>query len=282
MKECVVCGGLQQKPLYTGILQCETCGHVFADLSLNDEELLKIYHKSYFSGDEYSDYVADKQVIQKNFALRMKVLKRFLDPDRHKKVLEVGSAYGFFLEMIYDQFEHVSGIDITEDGVRHARDQLNLDVVQADLLQYDYQDRLFDVVCLWDTIEHLRCPNLYLEKISRHMPADGLIAITTGDIDSLNARLKKEHWRLIHPPTHIHYFSKRTLARLLRNYGFEVIYNSYSGFYRSMKNVAYNVLVLRRSNQKFYNLLERLGAYHFDFYLNMYDIMYVIAKKKGA
>jgi predicted TPR repeat methyltransferase len=184
--------------------------------------------------------------------------------------------------MAREQFAHVSGIDITEDGVRYAREQLHLDIVQADLLQHDYYDRSFDVVCMWDTIEHLRAPHLYIEKISAHVPAGGLIALTTGDIDSLNARLKKEHWRLIHPPTHVHYFSQRTIKRMLGNYGFEVVYSAYGGFYRSMKNVAYNILVLRQGNRRLYNLLDRLGLYRFDFYLNMYDIMYVIARKKAA
>lgn len=280
MGECIICKHDQCAPLYDGIVRCQSCGHVYADLNLSDEDLLNLYRKNYFFGEEYSDYVEDRPVIQKNFVLRLRVLQRFLDPKLHRSLLEIGSAYGFFLDIAREKFDTVQGIDITEDGVRYARDKLNLDVIQADVLQYDFGSRMFDVVCLWDTIEHLRDPRLYIQKISRHTRSGGLIAITTGDIDSLNARLRREKWRLIHPPTHIHYFSKRTLAKLLGMHGFDVVYSRYCGFYRSTKNVAYNILVLRQGNRRLYELLGRMGLYRFDFYLNTYDIMYVIARKR--
>lgn len=132
---------------------------------------------------------------------------------------------------------------------------------------------------MWDTIEHLRQPEQYIEKISKQMASGALLAITTGDIGSLNARLRKEQWRLIHPPTHIHYFSKQSIATMLNNYGFDVVYNQYCGFYRSVDNIAYNIFVLRHKQPKLYKLLKSLRLTELDFYLNLYDIMYVIAKK---
>jgi hypothetical protein len=112
------------------------------------------------------------------------------------------------------------------------------------------------------------------------MQPGALVAITTGDIDSLNARLRKAHWRLIHPPTHLHYFSKKTLTRLLNNYGFDVIYMRYCGFYRSFDNAAYNILVLRYKKPGLYKLLKKTGLTRFDFYLDLHDIVYVIGRKR--
>jgi 2-polyprenyl-3-methyl-5-hydroxy-6-metoxy-1,4-benzoquinol methylase len=261
-------------------VQCQNCGHVFADLQLTDEELADIYRKQYFFGEEYSDYVADRSIIQKNFKMRIKTLQRFIDPKKHQRLFEVGSAYGFFLNLARSYFKQVKGIDITEDGVSFARNQLKLDVIQEDLLKYDMVQEKFDVVCMWDTIEHLQQPDLYIEKISQHVEQGGLIALTTGDIDSLNARLKRDQWRLIHPPTHLHYFSIRTLKRLLQNYGFETIYARHCGFYRSVDNVLYNLLVLRYKMPKLYELIKKTGIARIDFYLNMYDIMYIIACKR--
>ncbi|HEY9696881.1 MAG TPA: class I SAM-dependent methyltransferase [Trichocoleus sp.] len=280
MSECIVCSSSLSQPLYRGIDKCSNCGHVFADLSLSNKELFEIYQKSYFFGDEYSDYVSDKRVVQKNFQLRLKTLKKFLKPERHRSLFEIGCAYGFFLEVAQSHFAQVQGIDITEDGIRYARQQLSLDVVQADFLDYDLGDRTIDVACIWDTIEHLANPHLYIEKLSKHMEKGALLAITTGDIESFNARTRKEQWRLIHPPTHIHYFSQKSLAQMLNNYGYEVVYSRYCGFYRSLDNVAYNILVLRWKQPKLYNMLGKIGILKLDFYLNLYDIMYVIARKK--
>jgi len=133
---------------------------------------------------------------------------------------------------------------------------------------------------MWDTIEHLRAPNLYVEKIAQHTDQGALLAVTTADVASLNARVRGARWRMIHPPTHLHYFSSATLARLLERHGFEVIYNRYCGFYRSLGNVAYNILVLRQQKPGLFKQLERTGLTKFGFYLNLYDIMYVIARRR--
>jgi hypothetical protein len=113
---------------------------------------------------------------------------------------------------------------------------------------------------MWDTIEHLLKPHLYLEKISRHTRPGGLIALTTGDIKSLNARLMKKKWRLIHPPTHVYYFSLDTLRRLLWRYGFEIIYHKHCGLYRSLDLALYQLLVLRSGTEWIYRKLNSLGV----------------------
>lgn len=278
---CIVCGAEDAAaPLYRGILKCRACGYVFADMRLTDEELFELYNEEFFTGAEFSDYAADAKFFRKNFSLRFRELKKFLDPARHKNLLEIGSAYGFFLDVVRDEFASVEGIDITDAGVRYARDELKLNAVQADFLAHDYGVRKFDVVCMWDTIEHLREPQRYVEKIAAHTERGALLTITTADIESLNARLRRGNWRMIHPPTHLHYFSPKSIAQLLDAHGFDVIYNRYCGFYRSIGNMAYNILVLRQQKPQFYKPLERLGVGGLGFYLNLYDIMYVIARRR--
>jgi len=277
---CIVCEANDAAPLYPGILRCRACGYVFADMRLTDEELFRLYNEEFFTGAEFSDYAADAKFFRKNFALRLRELNKFLDPARHRRLLEIGCAYGFFLDVARREFAHVEGIDITDAGVRYAREELRLDVVQADFLAHDYGARKFDVVCMWDTIEHLREPQTYVEKIAAHTERGALLALTTGDIESMNARLRKDRWRLIHPPTHLHYFSRKSIAQLLDAHGFDVVYNRYCGFYRSIGNMAYNVLVLRQQKPQLYRPLERLGVGGLGFYLNLYDIMYVIARRR--
>jgi hypothetical protein len=133
---------------------------------------------------------------------------------------------------------------------------------------------------MWDTIEHLRSPQLYIEKIATQTDSGALLAITTADIDSWNGRMRGAKWRMIHPPTHLHYFSANTLTRLLSEHGFDVIYNRYCGFYRSIGQVAYNILVHRKRSPGLFRLVEKAGVQKLGFYLNLYDIMFVIARKR--
>lgn len=277
--KCIICGGSDAGPLYPDIVKCKGCGHVFFDRDLDSEALAGIYSKRYFFGDEYHDYLADKEALQKNFRLRLRTLQAFLSPARHKSLLEIGCAYGFFLSVAKKMFDKIAGMDIAEDGTIHAKEKLNLKAIKADLLEYDFGNEKFDVVCMWDTIEHLQNPDLYLKKIGKHMEKGALIAITTGDIDSVCARVRKGKWRLIHPPTHIHYFSRKTLARLLNDNGFDIVYDRYCGFYRSADLAAYRMLALK-GRRKVYDILRRMGLTGFNFYLNLYDIMYIIARKR--
>ena len=280
MESCIICHSTHSKPLYAGIVECEACGHVFSDLDIDGSQMRRLYDRRYFFGDEYKDYLADRKVFEKNFRLRLKVLQKFLDPKRHRRLLEIGCAYGFFLEAARGLFDSVYGIDVTEDGIRYAQEQLKLDAVNAELLTHDLGGRKFDVVCMWDTIEHLMSPQLYLEKVARHTDSGALIAMTTGDIESVIARVQKDKWRLIHPPTHVHYFSRKALAALLGAYGFDVIYDRYCGFYRSVDLAAYRVFVMGKKAPWLYALLKRCGLTGVDFYSNLYDIAYIIARKR--
>ncbi len=277
---CIVCAGAAAEPLYEGILRCRTCRYVFADQELSDEDLFELYGERFFTGDEYSDYLSDERIYRRNFRRRLKALRSFVDPTRHRDLFEIGSAYGFFLDEARNYFASVEGMDITDAGVRHARERLGLNVRQGDFLAADFGARKFDVVCMWDTIEHLRSPQLFVEKIAAHTAPGALLALTTGDIESLNARLRGERWRLIHPPTHLHYFSASTLARLLDDNGFDVVYQRYCGFSRSVRNVLHNILVLRYGRARLYEFLQKRSVTNVSFYLNLFDVLYVIARRR--
>jgi SAM-dependent methyltransferase len=278
---CALCGGDRFETYCPAVVRCRGCALVFADAELSDQEFADLYGNEYFFGAEYGDYPADRRVHRRNFGLRMKVLERFLDSSRHRRLFEVGSAYGFFLDLVQHRFESVGGIDISREGVEFARGQLGLDVIQGDFLDRDLGDRSFDVVCMWDVVEHLRAPHLYLEKISARSAPGSLIALTTGDVESLNARLRKGKWRLIHPPTHLYYFSRKTIAAMLEKYGYEVIYSRYCGLYRSLNNIVWTVIEAKGRVPGLYGTLKRAGLLDWSIYLNLFDILYVIGRKKA-
>jgi SAM-dependent methyltransferase len=279
LDRCVACHGESWKPRHQGILECTKCGHVFADLDHSDDELFELYQADYFHGSEYSDYLADRRAIQKSLGRRWERLRTLIDPERHRRLFEIGCAHGFFLDLVRGRFETAAGIDVSREAVRYAREELGLDVLQGDLLKVDLGDARFDVVCMWDCIEHLREPDSYLERMSARMNPGALLALTTGDIGSLNARLRGRRWRLMHPPTHVHYFSKPTLTRMLVRYGFAVRYWRYCGSYRSLDGIVHGTLALNKGRSKLQEIMKGTALARLSCYLNLYDIMYVICEK---
>ena len=276
-RACIVCGGVFRSSGLPGLLRCTTCSFVTADVALSTAELTSLYSRDYFAGEEYRDYIGERDLIERHFRIRLKKLLRYTSAPSNKRLLEIGSAYGFFLTVAREHFLSVEGIDISQDAATYAREILKLPVRVGDFLDHELVQNV-DVVCLWDTIEHLRSPDLYLQKVAQNMNPGGIIALTTGDIGSFVARWRGERWRQIHPPTHVHYFSKSTLARLLGKYGFRVLSCGSDGMFRSVDMIAHIILNIRHHRPKLYRALKQLGLLNWNVYLNLYDIMFVIAQ----
>jgi SAM-dependent methyltransferase len=246
---------------------------------LSHAELERLYGEPYFRGREYRDYVAERPLFVKQFELRLKTLLRFVPAERRTQLFEIGAAYGFFLDLARRHFQQVAGTDLSREAAAYAREVVGVQVTAGDFMEYPLEGTV-DVVCMWDTIEHLADPASYIERIAAHMQPGGVLALTTGDIKSWVARWRGDKWRQIHPPSHLQYFSKDTLRLLLAKYGFDVCYASYAGCYRSADTVAYLVLSLKHKMPGLYGKLRAAGLLNWSFYSNLYDIVYVIAKKR--
>lgn len=265
-----------------GLLRCSECGFITANMDSSTEELESLYSDAYFNGEEYADYLADQKMIEKNFRHRLSTLRKVLGikPDllKLKSVFEIGCAYGFFLKTAQDVFRQAAGIDISKEATEYAKDVLGVNAYTGDYESFTPSDKV-DVICMWDTIEHLSCPDKYIEKAYAHLQEDGVICITTGDISSLNARIRGEKWRQIHPPTHLHYFSAKTLHTLLERNGFEVLYTGHPSNYISMNTALYTLQVKNRWLAGFYNIARAIGFTKVYVPVNLFDFVYVIARR---
>jgi SAM-dependent methyltransferase len=278
IRKCPICGAACAPARIRGLLECGGCGFVTADVSLGPAELEGLYSAAYFQGGEYRDYVGERALLTKQFQLRLKTLLRYVPAAQRKYLFEIGAAYGFFLDLARVHFERIGGIDLSCEAAAYARDTVGVPVAAGDFLEYPLEGPA-DAICMWDTIEHLAEPARYVEKAAARLRTGGVLAITTGDIGSLLARWRKDKWRQIHPPTHLHYFSKKTLRLLLEKHGFEICYEGYAGCYRSADTAAYILLSLQRGMPAPYRKLKAAGLLHWSFYANFYDILYTIARK---
>jgi trans-aconitate methyltransferase len=280
MSNCLVCNCNNFIPIYDNtLLKCKECNFVTANLEVNSEQLKKVYSENYFKGEEYLDYIADKEAIQKNFSKRIKKIK--ISKNNTVNAIEIGCAYGFFAEVFNKEFPNskYKGIDIVEEAINYGRTNLNQNLECIDYLNLHSQSS-YSHIFMWDVIEHLPEPAKFIKKISEESSTGSLLYITTGDIERLLPRIQKSKWRMIHPPSHLHYFSKKTITQLLKNNGFKVEKVTYPAVYRSIEQIFYSLFILNKKESKFVK-----GIYNFipkSLYIpiNTYDIMFVIARKK--
>ena len=234
---CSVCGSTQPAaPTFARLSRCASCGFVYYDHSADPSlDFAALYGDEYFTGFEYFDYLGQEHALRRSLRRHLEQMGRHCQLGG--SLLEVGCAYGFFLDEARRFFEVVKGIDIAENAVAYARDVLRTDARVANFTSIDLGSEMFDVVCMWDTIEHVPAPDRFVAKAFEVLRPGGHLFITTGDIDSVVAKLQGPRWRQIHPPTHLSYFSRRTLTRMLEEGGFEVTAVETAPYYHTLQNI---------------------------------------------
>ena len=273
---CLVCGAAVFEPYLGDLRRCRACGFVTAELDAAPDAAA-LYGDGYFQGEEYLDYERDKVFLQRNFGQRLADVTKRVPGGR---LLEIGSAYGFFLDLARAHFD-VVGYEVNRTAARHAREVLGLDVRTGDFLYGDDDDGSapFDAVVMWDVVEHLARPDRFLARIARLTRPGAALFITTGDVGSLVARWRGRRWRMIHPPTHLHYFSRATLTRLLARQGFCTVETRAIPVARSIRQMLYSVLVLRLGQPRLYEAVAARVPATWGIGLNTFDIMLMVAER---
>jgi SAM-dependent methyltransferase len=281
-KQCLVCGKQLFHPIYNNtLLKCGSCGFITANMSVDPELLRKTYTENYFKGEEYVDYLRDKAILQTNFRKRLKTIYRIIGKEKISKAVEIGCAYGFFAELLTNDNKKISytGFDVVPEAIEYGRVELKQNLVCGDYLKEKSEADKTDVF-MWDVIEHLPNPEDFITKAASELQSGGRIYITTGDIGKLIPRIRKEKWRMIHPPSHLQYFSRSTLTQLLESRGFKVIHVSYPPVYRSARLIWYSLFMLRKKYPKLVSMMYNMIPAKLNFPINTFDIMFVIAVKK--
>jgi len=217
---CIACGGNEWAALYRGLVRCSRCGFVRAAELPEADEIARLYGAGYFQGEEYADYLGDKQAHAANFSRRLRRIEAVAG--KLESLYEIGCAYGLWLDTARARGIRAAGIDISPEAVRHAAETLKLDAAVGAFEDARIAPGQFQAYCMWDTLEHLPHPETFAAKIARLLPWGGWLFLTTPDIGARHARQQGARWRMIHPPTHLQYFSRDTVTRFLGRHGLHV------------------------------------------------------------
>jgi SAM-dependent methyltransferase len=162
----------------------------------------------------YQDYLAHEKLHWRN---ARPILRRLEQATEGRRLVDVGCAHGFLLAAARERGWTGSGVDISGDAVRYAREKLGLDVVHGDLASAGFGEGTFDAAAMVGTIEHMPDPLATLRSAARLLKPGGYLVITTLDIEGV---FRQWEWK---PPEHIFYFSFRTLSLVLDAAGFQVL-----------------------------------------------------------
>jgi len=265
------------------IYVCLGCGLRSTDLKQEYETFVSAYYsKGYFTGEKdygaYADYQHDKKYITKN-------LQKFLTKIKNYKkcgtLLDVGCAMGYFVELANNNGFDAYGFDASEYAIAKARELTKNKCKVGTIQAVKYPAKSFDVITLFDVVEHLSDPIENITKLVTLLKDDGIIVIATGNTDSLAAKVLKRRWTFYTPPQHLHFFTPKTMVNLLHKCGLYPVVRFGVGKWLSLRYI----LNLARSNgesrfaQWLYAMFHNLRIGEIPLYLSMRDNMVFIVKK---
>jgi 2-polyprenyl-3-methyl-5-hydroxy-6-metoxy-1,4-benzoquinol methylase len=116
----------------------------------------------------------------------------------------------------------VTGLDFSTEAVQRIRKDLQLPAYQGTLPCPELDSGSFDVVSMWQVLEHVHDPQEVLREAYRLLVPGGRLVIAVPNIDSLPFRLFGSCWAILDLPRHLTHFTPNTLHLMLERAGFQV------------------------------------------------------------
>jgi len=202
-------------PLVDRLVRCRACDLVFVNPRVRASALVDAYSE----GDD-PVFISQASAREKTFDRSLARIEALTGgPGR---IFDIGTAGGSFLAAARARGWEVDGCEPNRWLADWGRRTYGLDIRQGPVSAHDLPEGHYDVVTLWDVIEHVPSPSDVIAQAQRLVKPGGLLVLTFPDAGSPSARLLGRRWPF-YSSVHLYYFTKATLGRLLGRQGFEVL-----------------------------------------------------------
>jgi len=210
------------------VVVCRRCGLLYVNPRPAEAEMGKFYPETYSWKETLgADLFLTKWVrrLEKSYRyhlLRDEVSKVMKFTGRSSgRVLDVGCGTGDRLDVFRSEGFETYGVE-TSVSADYAKDHLNLNVSKGTLFSVRFPDRFFDIVTLYNVLEHTHDPMRVCDEIRRILKDDGFAVIQVPNKHSLQYRIFKKRWAAFDVPRDLYYFGTESLRSLLGKVGFTV------------------------------------------------------------
>ena len=213
----------QSKYFPRKIHKCLDCGYAFVYPQPTSEHLGKVYSDSEYhnfsSNDNCNTHTTNKGLLRRSRS-RIQWLSKFIAKG---DILDIGCAGGEFIYVANENGFNVSGFDISENAAQTAY-RLTGNMIYTNSLETLISKNIrFDILALWEVIEHVIDPGDFLEQCKQLLKPYGFIALSTPNQRNYHAMVHGDSWKgYIDGPEHLHFFNPKTLSFLLEKHDFEI------------------------------------------------------------
>lgn len=185
-------------------------------------EINNQYNEDYFLGLT-SNY-------ERGYIPKDRIFKRYLswiEPYLHNtncKILDIGCAYGYFLHLCDKKGFKTYGVDLSTLAVNKAKRNTHAKLFIGDLnKKLPFNDNFFNIITMFDVIEHLKSPYEGVKEIYRILKKGGYIIVTTANLNAIDRLFNKRNWHGFKDKTHLYLFTPTSLKFLFQRVGFKVL-----------------------------------------------------------
>lgn len=203
------------------MFRCTACGLLFCNPYPSSEQLHRYYNSEMkaFENEFFRESFENRIRL---FQPRLEIIRKFKSAG---KLLDIGAAIGIFAETLArsDTNFTVTCCDLSTEACRELGVRFpQFEVVNADVLTLD-EHETYDVITLWDTIEHIVDLHPLLDKIHRLLKDDGILVFTTPNTDSFEWDCAGNRHVQILPPGHVNLLNEKAIRLLLGKNGFSLV-----------------------------------------------------------
>tara|TARA_Y100000310_G_C20673167_1_gene811403 strand:- start:1556 stop:2458 length:903 start_codon:yes stop_codon:yes gene_type:complete len=233
------------KPTEDTIVKCNNCDLIYVNPRLKAE---KIVH-GYSEGADES-FVSQVKGRETTSVAGLKFIEKFAKPG---KILDIGTASASFLHVAKNRGWQVYGVEPNKWLCNWAQKNYGLYIQPGTIDSLNYPDNFFDVITLWDVLEHVPNPTEVLKKCHRLIKPGGYIYLNYPDYESYASKIMKSKWIFL-LSVHIYYFTRETIAKTLEKTGFQTL--KYRTHWQTLN---FGYLIFRM--QPYSMLLYKLGNF---------------------
>jgi 2-polyprenyl-3-methyl-5-hydroxy-6-metoxy-1,4-benzoquinol methylase len=222
---CPLCGGVRYAPLLEApepalpvgprfaVVQCADCGLCFTNPRPSPESIRQFYPQTYRPHQTCGLSHAGTREPRRYGRLRWHGKRRLLD---------VGCGGGEFLYRMSLAGWQVTGLDLPQEVVERIRRELGLRALAGSLPHAELTPGSFDVVTMWQSLEHFHQPLEMLENAHALLVPGGKLLAAVPNLDSGSFRWFGPSWFGLDLPRHLVHFTPATLRAMLERTGFRV------------------------------------------------------------
>ncbi|MFC1828292.1 class I SAM-dependent methyltransferase [Thermodesulfobacteriota bacterium] len=201
-------------------VQCNGCSMLYTNPALKEDKYQEMYEVSQHT-DEFIDILkseSQRKYDENKYNYGLDIVEGLLDQGR---VLDIGCSIGVFLELAQKRDWKAYGLELNRKAYEHTI-QNNLRVENKLLSDSSFKSIKFDLLTIWDLLEHILAPKEFLSEIRSVLSDSGALLILTPNINSMAARIMHEKCNVFEGWAHVSLFSVETLHRILEETGFRI------------------------------------------------------------